>query len=377
MRLVAAVGFLFILTPLIAQTTGPSSGYLVMHGGGDSPDALREFIRLAGGANARIIVIPTAAGLDRYDEAFQKDYFRAFLEAGVVDIQLMHTTSRQVADSTAFIAPLADATGVWFAGGRQWRLADAYVGTRTESALREMLGRGGVVGGGSAGTTIQGSYLVRGDTRGALAPMGDHEHGFGFLQNAAIDQHLLVRNRQFDLIDIIRKHPTLLGIGIDADAGVVVHGDEFTVIGTGYVAVYDPRIVLANNRFYLLQTGERFRLSTRTPMTSKGEPLWMPQMEPRAKVKASQLRELSGNYRSSQQSIRVSALAESIRATLCGEEHRFIPIEADVFYDEFDGSQLTFQRAAGGVVVGLIWKRQREVGKPLCVEGTIEAKKES
>ena len=45
--------------------------------------------------------------------------------------------------------------------------------------------------------------------------MGDHERGFAFLKNIAIDQHLLRRNRQFDLIEIVQARPELLGIGID------------------------------------------------------------------------------------------------------------------------------------------------------------------
>jgi cyanophycinase len=376
LAVVAVLSLLVNLAPIAAQTTGPSAGYLVIHGGGDSLEPLREFIRLAGGTKARIVVIPTAAGLERYDEAFQKNYFRPFREEGVVDIALLHATSRQIADSDAFVAPLAKATGVWLTGGRQWRLADTYLGTKTESALWEVLKRGGVVGGGSAGATIQGSYLVRGDTRGALAPVGDHEQGFGFLKNVAIDQHVLARNRQFDLLAVVRAHPTLLGIGIDADAGIVVNGDEFTVIGNGYVAIYDPMIVLANNHFYFLRTGERFRLSTRTPMTANGEPLWMPQILPRASLKTAQLRQLSGTYRSRQQSIRVSAAGGFVTTVLCGEQHRFIPIATDLFYDEFDGSQLRFQRTTAGVVSGLTWKPQREVGKRICVEGTIEAAKQ-
>ena len=79
-----------------------------------------------------------------------------------------------------------------------------------------------VIGGSSAGATIQGSYLARGDAKTNTIMMGDHEEGFGFLKNAAIDQHLLRRNRQFDLLEVIRARPELLGIGIDEDTAIVV-----------------------------------------------------------------------------------------------------------------------------------------------------------
>jgi CubicO group peptidase (beta-lactamase class C family) len=120
------------------------------------------------------------------------------------------------------------------------------------------------IGGTSAGATIQGSYLVRGDTSGNEIMIGDHVEGFAFLRNVAIDQHLLRRNRQFDLIEAIEKHPELLGIGIDEDTAIVVKGDEFEVIGRGYVAIYDRhRQIPPSGRFYLLAPGDRYDLRTR------------------------------------------------------------------------------------------------------------------
>ena len=81
-------------------------------------------------------------------------------------------------------------------GGRQWRIADSYLGTLTEKEFRTVLDRGGVIGGSSAGATIQGSYLARGDTQANTIMMGDHEQGFAYIENVAIDQHLLVRIKQ-------------------------------------------------------------------------------------------------------------------------------------------------------------------------------------
>ena len=86
----------------------------------------------------------------------------------------------------------------------------------------------------------------------------------GFLKNSAIDQHLLRRNRQFDLIEIIEAHPDLLGIGIDENTAIVVQGDRFDVMGQGYVAIYDHNRTLdSGGKFYFLAPGDRFDLSTR------------------------------------------------------------------------------------------------------------------
>jgi len=132
---------------------------------------------------------------------------------GVMNVTVLHTKDRDLADSEEFVAPIRNATGVWFTGGRQWRIADSYLGTLTQREFEAVLERGGVIGGSSAGATIQGSYLARGDTKANTIMMGDHEEGFAFINNVAIDQHLLKRNRQFDLVEILTAHPGLLGIG--------------------------------------------------------------------------------------------------------------------------------------------------------------------
>jgi cyanophycinase len=169
------------------------------------------------------------------------------------------------------VEPLSHAAGVWFSGGRQWRHADSYLGTLTHQAFFDLLDRGGVIAGSSAGATIQGSYLARGDTRKNTIMMGDHEEGLGFITNVAIDQHLFARNRQFDLFEILENHPGLLGIGLDENTGIIVRGDEFTVLGSSYVAIYDGtrwsaerdtiyQLPPGSREFYLLRDGNRYDL---------------------------------------------------------------------------------------------------------------------
>jgi cyanophycinase len=102
--------------------------------------------------------------------------------------------------------------------------------------------------------------------------MGDHREGFGFLKRAAIDQHLVRRNRHFDLIEVIETYPALLGIGIDENTAIVVQGDTFEVVGAGYVAIYDFETQLrSGGRFYFLAPGDRFDLVTREASRGDGE----------------------------------------------------------------------------------------------------------
>lgn len=279
MRRTLAVIFLIATAasaaPAAAQEVGPEHGSLVVVGGNlHDPAIVQRFIDLAGGPQARIVVIPTAGGGEDYDQFYGG--LKAFHDLGAYNVTVVHTYDRGEADTDAFTAPIREATGVWFPGGRQWRLADAYLGTKTEAALWGVLERGGVIGGSSAGATILGSYLVRGDTRTNTIMMGDHEEGFGFLRNVGIDQHVLRRNRQFDLIRVIEAHPGLLGIGIDENTAIIVQGDRFEVMGAGYVLIYDHnRMVGDDGKFYFLAPGDRFNLATREAMRpSRGfEPL--------------------------------------------------------------------------------------------------------
>jgi len=253
---------------VLAADIGPSNGYLIVVGGSmRDPAIFKRFIQLAGGPEAPIVVIPTAGRGEDYDQYWRG--LNVFREAGAKNLTVLHTRDRSEADSEEFVRPIKMARGVFFTGGRQWRLADSYLNTRTHRELWALLDRGGVVAGSSAGATIQGSFLVRGDTKGNTAMIGDHLEGLAFLSNVAIDQHLLKRNRHFDMIEVIEKYPELLGIGIDEDTAIVVHGDEFEVIGQGYIAIYDSkRIIPPNGRFYFLAPGDRYNLKTRVATRS-------------------------------------------------------------------------------------------------------------
>ena len=252
---------------------GPEKGSLVIVGGGNvGPEIWAKFVELAGGANANIIYVPTAGDdstIVKNDKTVKK-----LQELGVKNVTTLHTRDPKVANTEKFVEPIRNATGVWFEGGRQWKIADAYLGTLTQKEFKALLDRGGVIGGTSAGATIQGSYLFRGDTKGNTVLVGDHIQGLDFIHNVAIDQHILKRNRQFDLLSFIKTRPDLLGIGIDESTAIVVHQNTFEVIGVSYVAIYDARNFVGtvknpagdsgnNGPFFYLKKGEKFDLLNR------------------------------------------------------------------------------------------------------------------
>ena len=179
MRLQTALMATILAATLSAQTAeyGPEKGRLVIQGGGpaEGTGIMETFVNLAGGRAAKIIIIPTAGGnrdkdgkLISYDEG---KIVAPWRKLGLTNLHMLHTADPKVADTEAFAATLRDAKGVWFNGGRQWNCVDSYAGTVTLKEFREVLNRGGVIGGSSAGATIQGEYLVRGASTPGIAGM--------------------------------------------------------------------------------------------------------------------------------------------------------------------------------------------------------------
>ncbi len=243
---------------------GPDNGTLVIAGGGKLPPVIFErFAELAGGFDAGIVIIPTAGSPDNIDTSRVREKWE---NAGFTNITVLHTTDPEEAGKTDFYGKIAEASGVWFEGGRQWRLVDAYYGTETYNKLHELLDRGGVIGGSSAGASIQGSFLARGDMSGNTIMISTderHQKGFGFMKNTAIDQHIDTRDRWTDIQEIILEHPELLGIGISESTAIVVKGDEFEVIGAGDVAITTEDIITGSdndNLYLVLSPGENFNI---------------------------------------------------------------------------------------------------------------------
>lgn len=274
---------LLLPTESIAQqntvTTGNKNGTLIAIGGGEigHTSIMKEFRKLAGGDSAKIVVIPTAFVRDnQIDTLLLK---RNFKEYGIPNFTILHSNNPTEVNTDDFVKPIKEATGIYFTGGRQWRIADSYLNTKVHKELLKLLDRGGVIAGSSAGATIQGSYLARGDTRNNQIMMGDHEIGFGFISNIAIDQHVLRRNRQFDMFTILENKPELLGVGIDESTAMLVKGDILEVIGESYVIIYDKsfwsiesnpfdedtgkNLPNKNQLFYFLKEGDKYNLRER------------------------------------------------------------------------------------------------------------------
>jgi cyanophycinase len=253
---------------------GPAKGTLVIVGGGTlAGSGINEkFIELAGGVEKNFVIVPTAGGnrnpdgsLIPYDE---QRIIAPWVKLGLKHVRMLHTHDPKVADTEEFAKVLRDADAVWFNGGRQWNIVDSYANTLTYREFHKVLERGGVIGGSSAGATIQGDYLVRGAISGSevvMTPEPNHERGFKFLRHAAIDQHINTRNRWDDIIPVVKKWPDLLGIGLSEATAIIVKGDRFEVMGAWKVAVHDNTRLYQpwEKPYFVLSAGDVYNMKTR------------------------------------------------------------------------------------------------------------------
>jgi cyanophycinase len=148
---------------ILYESLSPENGTLLIGGAGMTDDLWKIFREYAGNDSARLFVIPTSLGeiAINYNTTFS-NIINQFKKRGFENVEALHTRDPKIANSKEFVKPLKQATAVWLTGGRQWRTADVYINTLTHREPEGILDRGGIVGGHSAGASIQGSFLVKG-----------------------------------------------------------------------------------------------------------------------------------------------------------------------------------------------------------------------
>lgn len=258
-----------------------TKGKLVIVGGVQTTEIVKKFVELAGGTNAKIIVIPNAGS---EPERWSKVQVEEFEEFGAKADYLLFT--RETADDKINLDKLDWANAVFFLGGDQSDLTRDMLGTKLLEKVFDIYNNGGVVGGSSAGAAVMsevmitGNELVNKDSNDAFITIekGNVEvkQGFGFLKNSIVDQHFLKRKRHNRTISALIEHPHLFGIAIDESTGIIVYPDEtFEVIGSYQVLVYDPtsakdiredkngNLGITDMKLQVLIAGDKFDMKTR------------------------------------------------------------------------------------------------------------------
>lgn len=258
-----------------------TKGKLVIVGGVQTRDIVKKFVELAGGSNAKIIIIPNAGSNPL---KWSKVQVEEFAEFGAKSDYLLFT--KETADDEANLKKMDWANAVFFLGGDQSDLTRDMLGTKLLTKVFDIYKNGGVVGGSSAGAAVMsevmitGNELVNSDSNDAFITIEksniETKQGFGFLTNAIVDQHFLKRKRHNRTISALIEHPNLFGIAIDESTGIIVYPDEtFEVIGNNQVLVYDPtsatniredfkgNLGISNMKLHVLINGDKFDMKSK------------------------------------------------------------------------------------------------------------------
>lgn len=230
---------------ILLQESLVSQGYLVIIGGGERPDTImNKFLELAGGGDAKILIIPNASAYKEEEGGLGIQILKA---KGAKNVSLIRF-ERETASDDSVLAKLEGIDGIFFTGGDQSKLTGELLGTKLYDKIMEFYKNGGVIGGTSAGAAFMSKVMITGDELlnkdssyafHTIMPGNiKTEVGFGFLDNCIIDQHFVVRRRLNRLISAVLDNPNLPGIGIDESTALIVAPDmTCQVLGSRNVVI--------------------------------------------------------------------------------------------------------------------------------------------
>jgi cyanophycinase len=268
---------------------GGARGWIVPIGGAEDKvgdeSILKRFVRLCGGREARIAVIPTASETRstgrKYEEIFRR------LRASKVWV-LPFETRKQCEDPEE-LALLEKANGVFLTGGNQLRLATTLGGTSVAKALRQMSAAGVHVAGTSAGAAFVCEHMIASGEEGSTprAGMVQLAPGLGLTNQIVVDQHFRQRDRLGRLLTALAFNPFAVGLGLDEDTAAFISPEEMLeVFGSGALTVVDPSeierssmdqakqgepVSLVGVKLHVLIAGDRYNLKTRVAAVERAE----------------------------------------------------------------------------------------------------------
>ena len=265
-------------------------GWIVPVGGAEDKvgpsEVLKRFVQLAGGDQARIVIVPTASSLEETGSRYEK----LFRKLGADEAKSLPMQTRPDASKEEWLRYLEEASGIFLTGGNQLRLSSVLGGTPAAKAIRKVNAKGVVVGGTSAGAAILSEHMIASGSEGATPMMGSVTlaPGFGLTNKVVIDQHFRQRDRLGRLLAALAYNPFAVAIGLDEDTAAFIDPDDVIhVDGAGAITLLDGShlehssiadadkdqpLCLTNVRLHVLTRGGTFNLSTRRahpPTTTK------------------------------------------------------------------------------------------------------------
>ena len=221
---------------------GQKRGWIVPIGGAENKEndrrILERFVRVSGGDEADIVVIPTASRMHETGPRYEQ----VFRDIGAARVAIMDFDTRRDCRERGRLERIEEASGIFFTGGNQLRLTTLLGGTPVAKLIRLRNARGVTVGGTSAGASILSQHMIASGDEGSAVIAGSVRlaSGLGLTNRFIIDQHFRQRDRFGRLLTALAYNPFAVGIGLDEDTAAFIGPDETVEVeGTGGVTIVD------------------------------------------------------------------------------------------------------------------------------------------
>ncbi len=256
-------------------------------GGGEDRDEecviLREFVDLAGGSEARIVVLTTAT---KVPEKSADVYGKTFKQLNVASVDFIDVAQREDAMKDEAVETVTKATGIFFTGGNQFHITSLMGDTKLQGAIFDAFENDVNVAGTSAGAAMMGSGMIIKGNKETNPRMGSvaMAAGSGLITSCVVDTHFSQRGRHGRLLTAVAHFPQYLGFGIDENTAMLVKKNTVEVFGEGAITSFDASqmtysdipyveegqsIALANIMINVLTDGYKFDLETRCMVPPK------------------------------------------------------------------------------------------------------------
>lgn len=262
-------------------TDGSQRGWIIPIGGAEDRETrrriLKRFVRLCGGRDAHIVIIPTASRLADTGQKYQELFER--LEAG--SSSSVDFATREDCERDDYLRILESADGIFFTGGNQLRISTILGGTSAAKLIRKKNAHGVPVAGTSAGASVLSEHMIAFGKEGSSPRAGSVRlaPGLGLTNRFIIDQHFRQRDRLGRLLTALAYNPFAVGIGLDEDTAAFIGPDNTVhVEGSGGITVVDAAevsfssmdsihegrpVCLLGVKLHILTQGATFNLHTR------------------------------------------------------------------------------------------------------------------
>jgi cyanophycinase len=213
-------------------------GYLLLEGGAEFGGKMREpdlrAMELAGGFDAPVCIIPTAAAPDNNHQRAGNNGKRWFEGLGTRHVSICMIVDKASANDEGLCASIRNSKLVYLLGGFPRHLGETLLGSKAFAAMQEVHQHGGVLAGSSAGAMVLCEHFYDPYEKKLC-------QGLGLVKNTCVLPHYDTFGRSW-VKTLQAMNPNMGLLGIDERTGMVNDGPggEWSVSGSGEVTLIRP-----------------------------------------------------------------------------------------------------------------------------------------